>query len=444
MKKIIIKNGTIINEGKIFQSDLMIEGRYITRIDKDISYDNARIIDAEGKIIIPGIIDDQVHFREPGMEYKGNIHTESRAAALGGITSYMDMPNNKPAILTQQLLDYKYEIANKSSYTNYSFYMGASNENIEELKKTDPTDVCGIKIFMGSSTGNMLVDDHNVLEKIFRDCNILIATHCEDETTIKKNFDKYCNNPNIEPDPSIHPKVRNDEACYLSSSFAVSLANQFNTRLHVLHLSSANEMELFDNKIALRDKRITSEVCVHHLKFSDHDYLTLGNKIKCNPAIKTQNDRQALWEALLNDRLDIIATDHAPHTLEEKQKKYLEAPSGLPLVQHSLNIMLNFFAQGKISLEKIVSKMCHNPATVFNIINRGFLREGYFADICILDLKKKWAVDTSNIHYHCGWSPLENVEFVGKIETVFVNGTLVVQNGRLTEQTDAMRLKFDR
>lgn len=440
----LIKNGKIINEGKIEERDILIEGDLLLKIDKDISDKNAEIIDAAGKYIIPGIIDDQVHFREPGLTTKASIYTESKAGVAGGVTSFMEMPNTRPAALTQELLEDKYTIASKTSMANYSFFMGASNDNLEEILKTDPRTVCGVKIFMGSSTGNMLVDNEKVLRNLFAASPVLIATHCEDEATIRQNNELYKEKYGENIAMSFHPVIRNDEACYLSSSFAVSLAKEYDTRLHILHISTAKETSLFDNSIPLKDKRITSEVCVHHLYFQHEDYARLGSQIKCNPAVKYKEDKEALFKALLDDRLDIIATDHAPHTWEEKQQSYFKAPAGVPLLQHTLNVMLEFYQAGKISLERIVEKMCHAPAECFKIEKRGYLREGYFADLAIVDLEEEWQVDKSNILYKCNWSPFEGHTFKGKVQQTFVSGHLVYNKGSFDESKTGQRLLFNR
>ncbi len=443
MNTILIKNGKIINENKIFEGDIFIKDGRIELIAGNIDKKAGKEIDATGKFVIPGIIDDQVHFREPGQEYKADIASESLAALSGGITSFMDMPNNNPPVFTQEALENKYNIAKNRSVINYSFYMGASNDNLDEILKTNTENVCGVKIFMGSSTGNLLVDDEKTLENIFSQSPALIATHCEDETTIINNNNYYFEKYGDDITAEYHPKIRSDKACYLSSSFAVKLAKKHNTRLHVLHLTTAMEMPLFRNDIPLTQKKITAEVCVHHLYFDDTYYPEMGNKIKCNPAIKSQNDKNMLWQALMDDRLDVVATDHAPHTLEEKNRRYKEAPSGLPLVQHSLNLMLDFYQKDMISLEKIVEKMCHNPAIAFNIKNRGFIREGYWADIVILDPDKVWKVEKDNILYKCKWSPLENKTFKGKVETVLVNGKIALENGVFKDLKAGKRLGFN-
>jgi dihydroorotase len=446
MKRYLIKNTSIVNEGKIHSGDVLIEDKKISKISQviDNTY-NAIEINGEGKYLLPGVIDDQVHFREPGLTHKANIHTESIAAVAGGTTSFMEMPNTKPAALTQELLEEKYQIAANSSPANYSFFMGTSNDNTEEILKTNnkKNDVCGIKIFMGSSTGNMLVDNHLTLDRVFRESELLIATHCEDERVIKANLASYeqSGKPIL---PSDHPIIRNVEACFESSLMAVQLAKRNNTRLHILHISTAKELQLFTNLIPLEEKRITSEVCVHHLHFTADDYALLGNKIKCNPAIKAKENKAALWEALLDDRLDIIATDHAPHTVEEKSGDYLHAHAGLPLVQHSLLLMLHYFKQGNISLEKVVEKMSHAPAKCFQIAERGFIREGYYADLVLVDLNKKNTVTNDNILYKCGWSPLEGFEFPASIEKTFVNGYPVYENGKVDTSYRGMRLKFNR
>jgi dihydroorotase len=446
MKRYLIKNTSIVNEGKIHSGDVLIEDKKIAKISQviDNTY-NATEINGEGKFLLPGVIDDQVHFREPGLTHKANIHTESIAAVAGGTTSFMEMPNTKPAALTQELLEEKYQIAANSSPANYSFFMGTSNDNTEEILKTNDkkNDVCGIKIFMGSSTGNMLVDNHLTLDRVFRESELLIATHCEDERIIKANLEAFqqTGKPIL---PSDHPIIRNEEACFESSLMAVQLAKRNNTRLHILHISTAKELQLFTNLIPLEEKRITSEVCVHHLHFTADDYELLGNKIKCNPAIKAKENKAALWEALLDDRLDIIATDHAPHTIEEKSGEYLHAHAGLPLVQHSLLLMLHYYKQGKISLEKIVEKMSHAPAKCFQIAERGFIREGYFADLVLVDLNKKKTVTKDNILYKCGWSPLEGFEFPASVEKTFVSGYPVYENGLVDTSYRGMRLKFNR
>ncbi len=443
--KILIKNATLVNENQIFEADLLIENDLIKKIGKNISEENAdKIIDATGKYLLPGIIDDQVHFREPGLTWKGDIESESRAAIAGGITSFMEQPNTVPNAVTQELLEEKYKIAAEKSYANYSFLMGGTNDNLEEVLKTNPRNVAGIKLFLGSSTGNMLVDNPETLENIFSKVKMLIAVHCEDEATIKKNTEIYKEKFGEDVPVTEHHKIRSEEACFISSSKAIELAKKTGARLHVFHLSTAKEMELFRNDIPLKEKKITAEVCVHHLTFTNEDYETKGNFIKWNPAVKTQKDKDGLWEALLDDRIDVIATDHAPHTLEEKSQKYLQAPSGGPLVQHALNVMLENFKNNKISLEKIVEKMCHNPAILFEIEKRGFIKEGYKADLVLVDLNEKYTVSKENILYKCGWSPLEGTEFHSKITHTFVNGFLAYENGNISAEKHGERLLFDR
>ncbi len=441
MSRIIIKNALLINEGKSFVSDLSILNGRIEKIDTSIDLPGEEI-NGEGKWLIPGIIDDQVHFREPGLTHKANIKTESHAAVAGGTTSFMEMPNTKPNALTQELLQDKYDIASACSPANYSFFMGAGNDNIEEVLKTDHTQVCGIKIFMGSSTGNMLVDNRTTLENIFSKSPMLIATHCEDEATVRANTQAYIEKYGQDIPIKYHPIIRNVEACYLSSSMAVDLAKKHNTRLHILHISTAKELELFE-KGPIENKRITSEVCVHHLYFNANQYDEMGTKIKCNPAIKSVENQSALLPALLDDRLDIIATDHAPHTQDEKNNPYTNAPSGLPLVQHSLNVMLDFYDRGLISLEKIVEKMCHAPAKCFHVVNRGFIREGYAADLVLIDPNKSFTVNKSNILYKCAWSPLEGKQFNQTVTHTFVNGNLVYENGRFSKGLYGQRMEFN-
>jgi len=443
-----IINANIINENRIFRGCVFINDGMIERVvagEDDFSPGkDVAIIDAEGKYLIPGVIDDQVHFREPGLTHKADIYTESKAAVAGGVTSFMDMPNTVPNTLTQELLEDKYSLASEKSLANYSFYMGASNDNIDEILKTDYRKVCGVKVFMGSSTGNMLVDDIDTLNTIFSKSKLLVATHCEDESTIKANIElfrkQYGENVPIEA----HPLIRSDVACFKSSSVAVSLAKLHNTRLHILHLSSAKEMQLFDNEKPLEEKKITAEVCVHHLWYDSSDYHEKGTMIKWNPAIKTAKDKEALWEALLDDRLDVIATDHAPHTIEEKTGTYFKASSGGPLVQYSLPAMIDFYHQGKISLERIVDKMCHAPAKCFKVEKRGFIREGYFADLVIVDVNARTKVERDNILYKCGWSPFEGHTFKSKITHTFVNGNLVFNNGEFDETEKGRRLLFER
>jgi len=446
MNTVLIKNAKIVNEGRIFEGDVLIEGEFIKEIAQNISHksSNCKVIDAEGNYLIPGAIDDQVHFREPGLTHKGTIASESRAAVAGGITSFIEQPNTVPNAITQELLEQKYEIAFKSSYANYSFMMGGTNDNLEEVLKTNPKNVAGIKLFLGSSTGNMLVDNEATLEKIFSSTKMLIAVHCEDEGTIKTNLEKYKAEYGDDIPVTAHHLIRSEEACYISSSKAISLAKKTGARLHVFHLSTAKEMELFSNKIPLDEKQITAEVCIHHLWFTNEDYATKGNFIKWNPAVKTAEDRDALWKALLNDTIDVIATDHAPHTLEEKSQKYSSAPSGGPLVQHAVVAMFEAHLQGKISVEKIVQKMCHNPAIIFKIEKRGFIKEGYYADLAIVNPSKPWSVNKDNILYQCGWSPFEGTNFKSRISHTFVNGQLVYENAKVKELKAAKRLLFDR
>lgn len=443
MSSILIKNGLLFNRGKSFESDILIKDGRIEKIAASINNHADEIIEAHGKWILPGIIDDQVHFREPGLTHKANIFTESRAAVAGGVTSFMEMPNTKPAALTQEILQHKYDIASKDAWCNYSFFMGASNNNIEEVLQTDGKNVCGIKIFMGSSTGDMLVDDQKALESLFSRVPILIATHCEDETTIVNNLASYSKKMKEKMTAEYHPIIRNVEACFKSSSFAVDLAKKHGTRLHILHISTMKELELFSNDIPLKDKKITAEACVHHLFYSSKDYATLGNQIKCNPAIKDPVNSIEIFKALLEDKIDVIATDHAPHTWAEKDELYINAPSGLPLVQHSLNIMLDFYWKGMISMEKIVEKMCHAPADLFRIVDRGYLDEGAFADVVILDPTRSWKVNKANILYKCGWSPLEGMNMKGKVTATIVNGHLVYQDGNFTNSGLGSRLTFN-
>mgnify|MGYP000674960996 CR=1 FL=1 len=443
MKK-LLKNAQIINEGSVQTADVLIEGDRILKIAASIQDAEAEVFDLTGKFLMPGVVDDQVHFREPGLTHKGRIYTEAKAAVAGGITSFMEMPNTNPQALTQELLEDKYEIGAKDSLANYSFFMGASNENIEEVLKTDPKCVAGIKIFMGSSTGNMLVDDQEVLNSIFSSCDMLIAVHCEDEATIRANTAKMKAEFGEDLPIRYHPIIRNAEACYKSSSLAVRLAKEHNTRLHILHISTAKETELFRNDIPLEEKRITAEACVHHLWFDDSNYDEKGTYIKWNPAVKSASDREGVWKALLDNRIDIIATDHAPHTQEEKDNTYFNAPSGGPLVQHALVALLEFYHQGKVSLEWIVNKMCHAPATCFQLKERGYIRPGYFADLVVVDLEKSWQVEKDNILYDCGWSPFEGETFKSTVTKTFVNGNLVYDNGIFDERTRGMRLEFDR
>ncbi|QKJ29829.1 dihydroorotase [Mucilaginibacter mali] len=444
MSTILIKSATIVNEGKQFVADLLVKDGYIERIDQHIDTQADQTINAEGLHLLPGCIDDQVHFREPGLTHKAEIYTESRAAVAGGITSFMEMPNTVPNTLTQELLADKYAIAAQKSLANYSFFMGASNDNLDEVLKTDIKNVCGIKVFMGSSTGNMLVDNPGTLEKLFAESPMLIATHCEDEATIRRNMAHYKEllGDNITID--YHPIIRSEEACYLSSSMAVELAKKNNTRLHILHISTEKETHLFDNSIPLKDKRITAEACVHHLWFSDSDYATKGNLIKWNPAVKTAHDRDGILAAVLDGRIDVIATDHAPHTIEEKAQSYLQAPSGGPLVQHALPAMLELYHKGKITLEQIVEKMAHNVAICFQVEKRGFIREGYWADLVLVDLNRANKVETGNILYKCKWSPFEGETFHSSVTHTIVSGNLAYSDGKLIEGVNGRRLSFER
>ncbi len=446
MNTVLIKNAKIVNEGTIFEGDVLIENEFIVEVAESISpkSPNCKIIDAEGNYLIPGAIDDQVHFREPGLTHKGTIATESAAAVAGGITSFIEQPNTVPNAVTQELLEDKYKIASETSHANYSFMMGGTNDNLEEVLKTNPKNVAGIKLFLGSSTGNMLVDNEETLEKIFSSTKMLIAVHCEDEATIKANTERYKIQFGEEVPVEVHHLIRSTEACYLSSSKAIALAKKTGARLHIFHLSTAKEMELFTNKIPLEEKQITAEVCIHHLWFSNEDYKVKGNFIKWNPAVKTPEDRTALWEALLDDRIDVIATDHAPHTLEEKKQPYLKAPSGGPLVQHAVVAMFEAYHQGKITLEKIVEKMCHNPAKIFKIEKRGFIRPGYYADLAIVNPSSPWNVKKENILAKCGWSPFEGYTFKSRITHTFVNGELVYQNFKVKDIRVGKRLLFDR
>jgi dihydroorotase len=443
--KTLIKNARIINENRIFKSDVLIDNDIISKISENISEENtSKIIDASGMYLLPGIIDDQVHFREPGLTYKGDIASESKSAIAGGITSFIDQPNTIPNAVTQELLKEKYKIAAEKSFANYGFMLGGTNDNLEEILKTNPRNVPGIKLFLGSSTGNMLVDNPETLEKIFSSTKMLICVHCEDEETIKTNTEKYRTEYGDDIPVKFHHLIRSEEACYQSSSKAIELAEKTGARLHIFHLSTAKETALFRNDIPLKDKKITAEVCVHHLTFTDEDYKTKGSLIKWNPAVKTQKDKNELWKALLDDRIDVIATDHAPHAWEEKQNMYINCPSGAPLVQHSLPVMLENFHEGKISLEKIVEKMSHNPAVLFKIEKRGFVREGYKADLVLVDIDNPWTISKENILYKCGWSPLEGTNLKSKITQTFVNGHLAYDNGYFSEEKHGERLLFDR
>ena len=444
-KGFVIKGGLVINEGQRAHLDIQVEDGIITKIAPSIHTPaGLKEINAEGLYVIPGAIDDQVHFREPGLTHKADIASESRAAAAGGITSFMEMPNTVPNTLTQELLEDKYQIAAKSAVTNYSFFMGASNDNIEEVLKTNGNNVCGVKVFMGSSTGNMLVDQHDTLEKIFAEVPLLIATHCEDEQTIRANTELFKTKYGENIPMSAHPLIRSAEACYLSSSMAVELAKKHNTRLHILHISTAKELALFRNDIPLTEKRITAEACVHHLWFSDEDYAEKGTFIKWNPAVKTSADRNAIWEAVLDNRIDVIATDHAPHTISEKQQSYFNAPSGGPLVQHALQAMFQKTREGLITAERVVEKMCHAPATLFQIDKRGFLREGYHADIVLINPHVSLIVSKQNILYKCGWSPFEDTTFDHHIMATFVNGEMVWNGTEIIHTQSGKRLIFNR
>ena len=442
----MIKNARVVNEGSTEKLDVLVEGSLIKKIGRQIDQfpPNTMIIDAKNRYLIPGVIDDQVHFREPGLTHKADIGSESRAAVAGGITSFIEMPNTVPNATTQELLEDKFKIAEKVSVANYSFMIGGTNDNLEELLKTNGRNVAGIKLFLGSSTGNMLVDDEEALEKIFSSTDLLIALHCEDETTIKNNLDKQKKIYGDDIPMELHPVIRSEEACYKSSSNAVELAKRTGARIHVFHLSTAKETHLFTNKIPLEEKRITSEVCVHHLSFDDRDYEEKGSKIKWNPAIKSSKDRSGLWKALLDDRIDVIATDHAPHTLEEKSQVYTKAPSGGPLVQHALLVMMDAVKEGKIGIEKMVEKMCHNPAILFRIVKRGFIREGYYADLVLVDPDLPQEVTVDSLLYKCGWSPFEGRVFQSTVTHTFVNGHLVFKEGEIYEDVKGQRLLFDR
>ncbi len=442
----LIRNAFIVNEGKTVKGNILIVDGKIAQINarsEDIPA-NITVIEASGKYLLPGIIDTHVHFREPGLIYKGDIHTESRAAVAGGVTSFMDMPNTVPPVLTQEILEEKFRLAKDKALANYSFYMGSSNNNLAEVLKTNPETVCGVKIYLGSSTGNMLVNKPEAVEQLFERCPTILAAHCEDEGIISANAKQYRIKYGGNPPPAAHALIRNEECCYRSTSHAVELAQKYNTRLHVVHVSTKKETTLFNNSIPLEEKMITSEVCVHHLWFSDKDYINKGNLIKWNPAIKTTDDRNGLMEALLKDLIDTVATDHAPHTAHEKEESYCNCPSGAPMVQHSLVAMLEFYHHGVISLEDIVRKMCHSPAICFRIRNRGFIREGYWADLTLVDLNSPWTVDKSNILYKCGWSPMEGETFRSRVTHTFVNGHLVYNKGAIDESVKGSRLRFDR
>jgi len=444
MGKIVLKNGTIVNEGIVQEKDILIVDDVISKIADDISDAAAEVIDVAGMHILPGVIDDQVHFREPGLTHKGTIATESRAALAGGITTFMEQPNTTPQTTTIEKLEEKFATASNSAYANYSFLFGGTNDNLEELKRLDKNACSGIKLFLGSSTGNMLVDDEKVIENIFSNTEMVISAHCEDETTIRENLAKYKAEYGDDIPVEMHPIIRSEEACYLSSSRAIALAKKTGARLHVFHLSTGKETDLFRNDIPLEQKKITAEVCIHHLWFSDADYANKGTLIKWNPAVKTAKDRDMLWNALLDDRIDVIATDHAPHLLEEKNNVYTKAPSGGPLVQHALNAMLEKVKDGTITLEKMVQKMCHNPAILFQIEKRGYIREGYYADLVVANLNSPWTVSKENIAYKCKWSPFEDTTFSSKVVHTFINGHLGYSNGVFSEKRHAKRLTFDR
>jgi dihydroorotase len=446
MSTFLIKNARIVNEGSVFEGDVLIENEIIRQIADNISAKSSEciIIDAEGSFLIPGVIDDQVHFREPGLTHKGDIASESKAAVAGGITSYIEQPNTVPNAVTQELLEDKYQIASKTSHANYSFMMGGTNDNLEEILKTNPKNVAGLKLFLGSSTGDMLVDSSASLEKIFSNTKLLIAVHSEDETIVKNNLAKYKEIYGDDIPVEKHPEIRSVAACYESTVRVIELAKKTGARLHVFHISTAKELDLFTNKIPLEKKQITAEVCIHHLWFTDADYETKGSLIKWNPAVKTKEDKDALWKALLDDRIDVIATDHAPHTLEEKSNPYTTCPSGGPLVQHALVAMMESYFNGKISIEKIVEKMCHNPAKIFKIENRGFIKEGYFADLVVVNPHMPWNVKKENIISKCGWSPFEEVNFKSRVTHTFVNGKLAYANGKVKDIIAGQRLTFDR
>ena len=446
MKKTLIKNARVVNEGEIKKRDVLIDGDIILKISKSINVNatDVNIIEADNNYLIPGLIDDQVHFREPGLTHKATIETESKAAVAGGITSFIEMPNTVPQSTTIAKLEEKFLIAKNTSWANYSFMFGGTNDNLNEILKVDPKNVAGLKLFLGSSTGNMLVDNPEVLEEIFKKTDLLISVHCEDEKTIKDNLEIYLDKYGDDIPIEMHPKIRNEEACYISSSKAIELAKKTGARLHVFHLSTKKETNLFSNDKPLLEKKITAEVCVHHLWFSEEDYKTKGTHIKWNPAVKSKKDRAGLWEALLDDRIDVIATDHAPHTIEEKRNKYTQAPSGGPLVQHALVALLEMYHNGKISLEKIVEKACHNPAILFQIKERGYIREGYKADLVLVDLKNPWTVHKENILYKCQWSPFEGTTFKSKVTHTFVNGILTYENFKFPNKSIPQRLTFNR
>ena len=444
--KILIKHAKVVNEGQIIETDVLIEDKYIKTIAQGQTPNSAdvRVIDIDGNYLLPGMIDDQVHFREPGLTHKANIETESKAAIAGGITSFIEMPNTNPQTTTVEKLEEKFEIASKTAYANYSFMFGGTNDNLDEIKKVDSKTVAGLKLFLGSSTGNMLVDDPEILEKIFSSTDMVISVHCEDEETIKKNLKEKIDKYGDDIPMHLHPIIRSEEACYLSSSRAIELAKKTGARLHVFHLSTAKETKLFKNKTPLKDKKITAEVCIHHLWFTDEDYKTKSSHIKWNPAVKTAKDKDGLWKALLDDRIDVIATDHAPHTLKEKSQPYTKAPSGGPLVQHALVALIEAYHREKISLEKIVEKTAHNPAILFDVEKRGYIKEGYYADLVVVDLNSPWTVNKDNILYKCGWSPFEGTTFKSRITHTFLNGELVYHNFKVLDKKVGMRLTFER
>ncbi|CAM3382668.1 dihydroorotase [Zobellia roscoffensis] len=444
MGRVLIKNAKIVNENSIFESDVLLQDDLIIKIAANISDDTAKMIDIQGKYLLPGVIDDQVHFREPGLTHKGDIASESRAAVAGGITTYMEQPNTNPQTTTIEKLEEKFQMGARSSFANYSFPFGGTNDNLEELKRLDKNACSGVKLFLGSSTGNMLVDNEEVIENIFSNTEMVISAHCEDEGTIKRNLAEYKEKYGEDIPVKYHHKIRSEEACYLSSSKAIALAKKTGARLHVFHLSTGKETELFRNDIPLEQKKITAEVCVHHLWFTNTDYDTKGTLIKWNPAVKTAADRAQLWEALLDDRLDVIATDHAPHLLSEKENVYTKAPSGGPLVQHALPALLEKVQEGVISLEKVVEKMCHNPAILFQVEKRGYIREGYYADLVVVDINAPWQVTKENIAYKCKWSPFEGATFTSSVTHTFVNGHLAYENGNFSEERNAKRLTFNR
>ncbi|QQX77333.1 MULTISPECIES: dihydroorotase [Aequorivita] len=446
MKAVLIKNANIVNEGKIVKGDVLVQDGRIAEISETISAKSSdtKVIDADGSYLLPGMIDDQVHFREPGLTHKATIETESKAAVAGGITSFIEMPNTIPQATTIELLEEKFDIASNTSWANYSFMFGGTNDNLDEILKVDPQKVAGLKLFLGSSTGNMLVDDPKTLEEIFSKTKLLISAHCEDEGTIKKNLEKYKAEYGEDIPIELHPKIRSEEACYISSSKAIKLAEKTGARFHVFHLSTEKETHLFSNKKPLSEKKITAEVCIHHLWFTDADYKTKGTKIKWNPAVKTEKDKDGLLKALLDDRIDVIATDHAPHTIEEKNNKYLNAPSGGPLVQHALVVLLEMYHKGKISLEKIVEKTAHNPAILFQIKERGYIRKGYKADLVLVDLNSPWTVKRENLLYKCGWSPFEGTIFKSRVTHTLVNGIVVYENSKFPNKSNPERLTFNR